>query len=97
MRYSASTRIETSSAGRSIAIVAASHFSPNDREFCVNRLAMSNGILRVAGDQVVDGKGNPVILRGAGLGGWMKMENFITGFPGKYWSCTMCPLQTCRC
>src|SRR5207253_2299060 len=23
----------------------------------------------------------PVILRGVGLGGWMNMENFITGFP----------------
>jgi hypothetical protein len=33
---------------------------------------MSNGILRIEGDQVVDGKGNAVILRGAGLGGWMK-------------------------
>ncbi|EKD16860.1 hypothetical protein MBM_05329 [Drepanopeziza brunnea f. sp. 'multigermtubi' MB_m1] len=43
---------------------------------------MSNGFLRVEGDKVVDGKGNTVILRGAGLGGWMNMENFITGYPG---------------
>jgi hypothetical protein len=42
---------------------------------------MSTGILRVQGDKVVDGNGNPVILRGAGLGGWMNMENFITGYP----------------
>jgi len=33
---------------------------------------MSNGILKIEGEKVVDGKGNPVILRGAGLGGWMK-------------------------
>jgi hypothetical protein len=33
---------------------------------------MSNGILRIEGETVVDGEGNPVILRGAGLGGWMK-------------------------
>lgn len=33
---------------------------------------MSNGILRIEGEQVVDGNGNAVILRGAGLGGWMK-------------------------
>jgi hypothetical protein len=33
---------------------------------------MSNGILQIQGERVVDGKGNPVILRGAGLGGWMK-------------------------
>ncbi|KAH8889617.1 endoglucanase family 5 glycoside hydrolase [Thozetella sp. PMI_491] len=38
--------------------------------------------LRVDGDKVVDGNGTPVILRGAGLGGWMNMENFITGYPG---------------
>ncbi|RFU29525.1 hypothetical protein B7463_g6814, partial [Scytalidium lignicola] len=40
---------------------------------------MATGILRVKGEDVVDAKGNKVILRGAGLGG---MENFITGFPG---------------
>ncbi|KAH8763924.1 glycoside hydrolase superfamily [Hyaloscypha sp. PMI_1271] len=43
---------------------------------------MSNGFLRVDGEKVVDQKGNTVILRGAGLGGWMNMENFITGYPG---------------
>lgn len=43
---------------------------------------MSNGILKVAGDKVIDGQGNSIILRGAGLGGWMNMENFITGYPG---------------
>src|SRR4051794_2359174 len=37
--------------------------------------------LRVEGDQVVDGAGTPVVLRGVGLGGWMNMENFITGYP----------------
>ena len=39
-------------------------------------------MLRTKGDQVVDGNDEPIILRGAGLGGWMNMENFITGFPG---------------
>ena len=38
---------------------------------------MSNGFLRVEGEKVVDGNGNSVILRGAGLGGWMNMENFM--------------------
>lgn len=28
-------------------------------------------ILKVKGDKIVDGEGNPVLLRGAGLGGWM--------------------------
>jgi aryl-phospho-beta-D-glucosidase BglC (GH1 family) len=42
---------------------------------------MSNGILRTDGERIVDGSGKTVILRGAGLGGWMNMENFITGYP----------------
>ena len=37
--------------------------------------------LRTDGDRVVDADGNRVLLRGAGLGGWMNMENFITGYP----------------
>ncbi|OMP82365.1 Endoglucanase C [Diplodia seriata] len=43
---------------------------------------MATGILKVDGENVVGNDGKPVILRGAGLGGWMNMENFITGFPG---------------
>ncbi len=39
------------------------------------------GILRVNGTRIVDDHG-PVLLRGFGLGGWMNMENFITGFAG---------------
>jgi endoglucanase len=44
---------------------------------------MANGTapLRVRGNRIVDGEGNPVVLRGLGLGGWMNMENFITGYP----------------
>src|SRR4051794_9874242 len=37
--------------------------------------------LRVDGDAVVDADGVRVLLRGVGLGGWMNMENFITGYP----------------
>lgn len=33
---------------------------------------MATGILRVDGENVVGNDGKPVILRGAGLGGWMK-------------------------
>ena len=43
---------------------------------------MATGILKVDGDKVVGEDGKPVILRGAALGGWMNMENFITGYPG---------------
>jgi aryl-phospho-beta-D-glucosidase BglC (GH1 family) len=37
--------------------------------------------LRVEGNRIVDGDGATVVLRGVGLGGWMNMENFITGYP----------------
>lgn len=39
-----------------------------------------NGILRTSGRQLVDGTGAAVRLRGVGLGGWLNMENFITGY-----------------
>ncbi len=44
---------------------------------------MANGtaLLGARGNRIVDGEGNPVVLRGFGLGGWMNMENFITGYP----------------
>src|SRR5919112_881118 len=44
---------------------------------------MANGSaqLTVRGSGLVDGEGQPVVLRGFGLGGWMNMENFITGYP----------------
>ena len=40
---------------------------------------MSPSFLKVSGAKLVDGQGHEVILRGAGLGGWMNMENFISG------------------
>src|SRR5690606_14514764 len=39
------------------------------------------GVIQVQGDRLVR-DGQPVVLRGVGLGGWMNMENFITGYPG---------------
>jgi aryl-phospho-beta-D-glucosidase BglC (GH1 family) len=38
-------------------------------------------VLRQRGSEIVDETGNAVLLRGVGLGGWMNMENFITGYP----------------
>jgi hypothetical protein len=43
---------------------------------------MGSEFLRVQGNQIVNEDGISVILRGAGLGGSINMENFITGFPG---------------
>jgi endoglucanase len=37
--------------------------------------------LSVSGDQIVNIKGDPVVLRGFGLGGMLHMENFIDGYP----------------
>ncbi|ADB31179.1 glycoside hydrolase family 5 [Kribbella flavida DSM 17836] len=44
-------------------------------------MTRADGVLRVDGPRLVDGAGTPVLLRGIGLGGWMNMENFITGYP----------------
>lgn len=38
--------------------------------------------LAVRGTDLVDESGSAVRLAGVGLGGWMNMENFITGYPG---------------
>jgi endoglucanase len=38
--------------------------------------------LQVRGCEIVNGRGEVVRLRGFCLGGWMNMENFITGYPG---------------
>ena len=37
--------------------------------------------LRTSGARVVTDDGAPVLLRGVGVGGWLNMENFITGYP----------------
>jgi aryl-phospho-beta-D-glucosidase BglC (GH1 family) len=43
--------------------------------------AGGNSHLRTRGTEFLDGNGEPVRLRGVGLGGWLNMENFITGYP----------------
>ena len=43
---------------------------------------MPDHVLSVRGAKIVDGSGQPVILRGYNIGGWMNMENFLTGYPG---------------
>ena len=42
---------------------------------------VSSRALEVRGNQILNADGQPVVLRGFGLGGWMNMENFITGYP----------------
>ncbi|ODQ80987.1 glycoside hydrolase family 5 protein [Babjeviella inositovora NRRL Y-12698] len=41
------------------------------------------GLLKVQGTKIVDTQGYAVVLKGAGIGGHMNMENFITGYPGQ--------------
>jgi aryl-phospho-beta-D-glucosidase BglC (GH1 family) len=43
-------------------------------------MAAAPAFLRVRGHDIVTAEGQPVNLRGFGLGGWMNMENFITGY-----------------
>ena len=39
-------------------------------------------LLQVKGNQLVTANGQPIYLRGACVGGWMNMEEFINGYPG---------------
>src|SRR5690606_20978393 len=48
----------------------------------MERTDMALDWIRVDGNRLVDEAGDTVILAGVGLGGWMNMENFITGYPG---------------
>lgn len=41
--------------------------------------AQADGFLRTQGPHIVDEQGQPVILRGVGLGGWMLQEGYMLG------------------
>jgi hypothetical protein len=43
---------------------------------------LSFNMLRVSSTSIVNSDGNEVVLKGAGLGGMLNMENFITGYSG---------------
>jgi hypothetical protein len=38
--------------------------------------------LHVSGDAIVNAAGEPIVLKGTALGGYLNMENFITGYAG---------------
>ncbi len=42
-----------------------------------------NGYVRVAGQDIVDGAGNPLLLRGVGLGNWLLPEGYMWRFPDR--------------
>ncbi len=42
---------------------------------------MVSNVLTVQATSIINAQSQPVVLRGFNLGGWMNMENFITGYP----------------
>lgn len=54
----------------------------NSKVMSNSRAASSCSLLRVSGTQIVNPQNEPILLKGAGLGGHLNMENFITGYPG---------------
>ncbi|MFW6238449.1 MAG: glycoside hydrolase family 5 protein [Halanaerobiales bacterium] len=40
------------------------------------------GFLEIRGNRIVDEKGEEIFLRGVNFGGWLNMENFISGYIG---------------
>ena len=39
-------------------------------------------MLQTRGSDIVDGAGDAIRLKGVNIGGWLNMENFITGYSG---------------
>ena len=50
--------------------------------FCCSENARAQGFLKAAGKQIVNEKGENVLLRGIGLGGWMLQEGYMLGLNG---------------
>ncbi|SJZ97888.1 cellulase family glycosylhydrolase [Sediminibacterium ginsengisoli] len=44
---------------------------------CLNHSVVAQGFLKANGQQITDGKGNNILLRGIGLGGWMLQEGYM--------------------
>lgn len=44
---------------------------------CVSCACQGQGFVKAQGQKLVDGKGNPLLLRGMGLGGWMLQEGYM--------------------
>jgi endoglucanase len=42
---------------------------------------MVSNVLTIQANSIINAQSQPVVLRGFNLGGWMNMENFITGYP----------------
>ncbi len=51
---------------------------------CQMRTAWSQGFLHASGYYIQDGNGQPIILRGIGLGGWLVPEGYMLGTNSPY-------------
>ena len=45
-------------------------------------MATTSPVIRTSGSSFIGPDGERLILRGVCLGGWLNMENFITGYSG---------------
>jgi endoglucanase len=45
--------------------------------FLLTQFTFSQNFLKTSGPQIVNGKGEKIILRGMGLGGWMLQEGYM--------------------
>ena len=48
--------------------------------FC--SVLFSQGFLHVENGQIVEGNGEPILLQGLGLGGWLVPEGYMLNIPG---------------
>jgi hypothetical protein len=62
--------------------ISAASAAPSSLELKTDQENPPCAMLRVSGTKIVDNTGKPVVLKGAGLGGMLNMENFITGYSG---------------
>ena len=46
-------------------------------------MTTTSPVIRTSGSSFIGPDGEPLILRGVCLGGWLNMENFITGYSGE--------------
>ena len=44
---------------------------------CLSSILFGQGFLRTEGPEIVDGNGDPILLRGVGLGGWLVPEGYM--------------------
>lgn len=54
---------------------------------------MSNQLLKTSGTDIVTSDGQPFLIKGIGLGGWLVTEGYILGISGNEWASQFLPQQ----